>query len=457
MSSEQRVASPVDQSPAVPSDPQEPKPMPNSDHDTVIDLRDGVTPSVHVSGAVVEPIVDDGVDSDSVHDEIERAEAEQTMLHAVKDAALAPTGIEMLAKLIRANTATDEDTPPQDDEATRLFAEQHFVKTPPHFSEIVSDASREMPFRYFLGEGRYATMTEHEGLSELGAFLDEFIATVANGASPAPGVELPNADKMLAQAQSMRENLTFIGWPEYQEAVAGIGSRWKEFLDSNPDSQICILAEIGGFQRYQRFDNRKSDDVMREDVLLTFSDEELERYGDRIVGSLDDINRDPDNVRIVMADDWTISGRQMRELYKNVILKHPVGKQVAEQLGVEINLITASGDRIEKGLLANPHKPQRGSIPVYAYYKSHDAPEAQYEGNAHVTGQHSAVNYDFYDTLIGMFKLHQRLGGPRRRILGLARIEPWYRTVPSVVTTKNGSLVKISPEEAMVSDGRSNG
>lgn len=404
---------------------------------------------VGIPGVSIEYAADDSQDlvDEAVAIEIDRAEAEQKLLHEAREAALAPSGIQGLARVLGLEVEWVGSN--ADLDAAALLAERHYVKEAPRLSDIVDDESRVMPFRYFVNYGNYANMTEHDGLKQLDYFLDEFIdVTLTANPDPRMPLKAQNIQDLRAQALSIRENLTFIGWPEYHEATKGIGARWKEFLDSDPDTQLCIIAEVGGFERYKIFDDRKSDDVVREDVLLTFSDAELEHYGDRIVGSLDDISHPSDKTRIVMVDDWTISGRQMRELHKKVIMAHPVGREVASRGGVEINLITASDERIRQGLQLNPHKPKRGALPIYAYYKSHEAPAARYEGGSHVTGQHSAVNYDFYDTLVEMFKLHQKLGGPRRRTIGLARIEPWYRTVPSVVTSKNGALTKITPEEA---------
>ncbi|MBC7546377.1 hypothetical protein H7171_01380, partial [Candidatus Saccharibacteria bacterium] len=42
-------------------------------------------------------------------------------------------------------------------------------------------------------------------------------------------------------AQSIRENLTFIGQPEYDEATKGIAAQWRQDLLDNPDAQLCVI------------------------------------------------------------------------------------------------------------------------------------------------------------------------------------------------------------------------
>lgn len=374
--------------------------------------------------------------------EIEVAEREQAAATVFRGTALAATGVRQLVDIVGSDTSRLQES---DDP----FGDRHYVKRAPKFRDLVTDESRDMPFRYFVREGEYRTMTEHQGLEQLDAFLNEFIQAVFDSKGrEVKGVERAYAENLLAQAKSIKEDLTFIGWEEYNEAVEGLGMHWKRLMMDNPDLQLCIPAEVGNFVRYKRYDNRKSDDLVREDVVLTFSDEEMTAFGDRIVGTLDGITQSPENVRIILVDDWTISGRQMRELHKTVVLGHPLGAEVARNGNIEINLITASMKRLQDGLYLNPHKPERGALPVYAYFSSHEAKGATLGENlGHVTGQHSAVNYDFYDRLKAMARLHHRLGGPGRRVLGLARIEPWYRTVASVVVSEDGKLVKKQPDE----------
>jgi hypothetical protein len=361
-------------------------------------------------------------------EKIDTVERETVLARSQESGALLDTGVSDLAVVV------DGANRRSSTEAVDSFNEKGFVRQAPSFRDQVVDNSRQMPFRYFVSKGVFRNMTEHDGLVQLDTFLSTFIRDV--GAQPSNagnGVFQRKAQLLVGQAKSMREGLTFIGWGEYQQAVKGIGARWKACLDENPGKQLCTIAEVSSFKRYEKFGNRKSDDFVREDVLLTFSDEEMELYGDRIVGSLDEITNEPEDVKIVLLDDWTISGRQMSELYK-MVQGHQKGAAVARAGNVEINLVAASASRIKNGLLINPKKKQKGTIPVYSYFRANEAKAAQFKRNApHITGQHSAVNYDFSDTLIEMFKLHERVGGPKRQILGLARVEPWYRTLDSVV------------------------
>lgn len=137
----------------------------------------------------------------------------------------------------------------------------------------------------------------------------------------------------------------------------------------------------------------------------------------------------------------------MRDIFRKVVNGHPIGAEVARLGNVEINLVVASERRIRQGFLINPYKPHQGSLPVKAFFKSHQAdPRAvKYPDNGgHVTGHHSAVNYDFYDPIVRMIKVGSRLGiGSQREKLGLIRIEPTYRFIDPVVVFHSGSARKV--------------
>lgn len=370
---------------------------------------------------------------------IDQVDAELALARSLEDEALSPTGVDELELSIHSIYAQEVDSSAN----ARRFAENGYVRKAPKFALQVLDESRDMPFRYFVRPGEYRTMTEHEGLVQLDAFLESFIERLGRRTNGLGHITQEELDALIENAKSMRESATFIGWREYHEATKAIGQYWKSLLDENPNLQLCIPAEVSSFPRYKKFGDRKSDEAFREDVLLTFSDDELEEYGDRIVGILDGINRDPENVMIILCDDWSISGGQIRDSFTHVVWKHPKGRQVAARGNIEANFLTATKAKLEEGIRVRSGRVGQQNIKTKAYFVSNDAPIETFHGSqSHTSGQHSAVNYDFYSVVVAMEKVYGMSGKPKPKI-ALGRIEPWYRTTDSVVEAGSNGARRI--------------
>ncbi len=402
---------------------------PAAEPPAVIDLRD--LPHPLPTDSVTE--TDQAI---ALRQELDRAERELAIGAQYATEALAPTGARDLASRILPHPELIDETP---DIAT-LFDAQRFIREAPRFREQVSDETRITPFRYTRGVGKVWSMTEHEGLRELDTFLTDSLVAIEGMSDRMRAALRPaSLDLVAEQAPSMRESLTFLGEAEYQEAVQGLAERWKAYLRANPTAQLCVVAEIGGFDRYKHMGKRKSDDKLREDVLLAFTNEELEEFGGRIVGKVEHITRPPQDCRIVMVDDWTISGTQMRDLYHTLSGRNTQVRTMAQLGNVEINLLTAKRDYLTHGFKIDPYRPSRGVLPVYAYFLSHHAPLAKRESNGHVSGLHSTVNWDFATTLRGMQALVARFGVVPHKPLALASIEAQYAKQPPVLTIgRNG-------------------
>ncbi len=257
-------------------------------------------------------------------------------------------------------------------------------------------------------------MTEHEGLYELDSFLTEYQERNSHPWSNTEGAK---------KAKSLQENLTFIGQNEFEEAARGIASNWKQYLQQDPDRKICVLTAISDSEKYPGI--RKSDEFLRDQILQNFSDEELEAFSGRIVDTLDDIQNDkPEDVRLILLDDWTISGQQMRRAYQD--LKYdPYFIPYKDSL--EVQLITASEDRIQNGLQIDPEDPDEGAIKVSCYFKSHHVADAATETKSYTTGLHSSVNYGFEDILEDLISEDTK-EGETPAVLALASIVRTYST-----------------------------
>lgn len=239
-----------------------------------------------------------------------------------------------------------------------------------------------------------ADLTESEVLRQ----LDTFLAGI---------IDLGDLDVSLAaDAWYMRENLTFIGEKEYKEAAAGIAASWMASLEADDDLQIYAVAgEIAKLKKATYKNQIKSDEYLLDNILANFTEEDWEKYGDRIIVDRDDIAKMPKgNLRVVLLDDWTISGLQICRVYNSLSGQYPELKD-----SIEVQLIVASEERIKHGL-AIDWMYSSESIPVKAYFLAHDSIEAEH--GAHITGYHSAVDFDFEVTIKNMV-------GAARELLGV--------------------------------------
>lgn len=276
---------------------------------------------------------------------------------------------------------------------------RNYARLAPVFSEQLQDGSRTNEIEYVSGqrmymgtgtnslayEHQYETFTEHDSINALDVFLEEV-------------ARKSDADPAIAErAVSMREKLSFIGKQEYEEATAGIAAYWKDMLRSDPKNQL--LAVTGRIDMSMI----KSDAYLLDNILKNFSDEELEEFEGRLVTDANALTADPENVSVILLDDWSISGMQMREAAYDFADDHPNYRD-----RMEIQLLAAPSKRIREGLdvhfEADAWKPSESkAIPVKAYYKAHDAHEGAYtQSGAHITGAHCAVDFDFNNDIAQM-------------------------------------------------------
>lgn len=318
-------------------------------------------------------------------------------------------------------------------ESAKNMESQGFAKTAPNFIDQVEDSSRQtefitnrLPSNVKSDGWPLEKRTEAQGLGELFSFLQGYVMR--------NGVYTDGAD--VKNARNMFENLTFIGSKEYAEATLGIAQLWKNYLDEDPDHKICALTKVSNSAKYPGM--RKSDDYLRDSILSSFTDEELEKYSGRIVNSIDDIqDNSPDKTKVVLIDDWVISGQQARRVYDN-LKKDPYFEPFEDSL--EVNVIVASEDRIVKGLKVDNEDPNSPSIPVKSYFKSHYVEDAKTENKGHVSGLHSTVNYDFED-IIRSIVYKDTPEGQNPQMPALASIiKPYRNSKPNIEIT--GSQLK---------------
>lgn len=242
-----------------------------------------------------------------------------------------------------------------------------------------------------------ADLTESEVLRQLDTFL--------SGISALGDLNM----SLVADAWYMRENLTFIGEKEYKEAAAGIAASWMTSLEADNDLQIYAVAgEIAKLKNMSDkvvYKNQiKSDEYLLDNILANFTEGDWEKYGDRIIVDRDDIAKIPkEHLRVVLLDDWTISGLQLSIVYSSLSRQYPELKD-----SIEAQLIVANEQRIKHGLEVDWLRDSE-NIPVKAYFLAHDSMEA--EQGVHITGYHSAVDFDFEITIKNMVNVARGLLG----------------------------------------------
>lgn len=306
--------------------------------------------------------------------------------------------------------AADNEISPE--EAAWLLELRKSVKVAPRLADQLADdkEDRSNIITYIAGadkslstktsedyyRGDRAELTEYEMLHQ----LDEFLAKMEGSLG----------GKYADDAQFMRENLTFIGEKEYKEAAAGIAANWKALLEADAKLQICVIAgEIAKLKDKKTDDKTiygnqiKSDEYLLEAILANFSEEDWEKYGGRVLVDRDDIAQAPkEHLRVVLLDDWTISGWQLRKVYISLVGQYP---EIRKQ--IEVQLITASRQRIEQGLAVDWLYTGE-KLPVKAYYSAHYSETAA--RGAHITGSHSTSDFDFEVTIARMVKRAGDLG-----------------------------------------------
>ena len=297
--------------------------------------------------------------------------------------------------------ATTEISP--EDTAHRLELDR-VVKVAPRLLEQIHESGRSNKVQYIAG-ATYAlhtntshddyrpsrsSMTEQKALQSLDHFLEGVV-------SRSKGTWTGET------AASMRENLTFIGEKEYHEAVAGIAEYWKSQLNKNESLQILAVAgEIAKSGNYKNADGEsqiKSDDFLLDHILSHFSEEDLEKYEGRLIIDARDITAtEAADLKVVLLDDWTISGSQLTEARNEFIYQHP---HLANS--VEIQLIAGTEDRIKHGLRGYDDEGNITSTPIRSYFMAHAAESSlSTRSGAHITGFHSSVDFDFENDIGAM-------------------------------------------------------
>ncbi len=279
----------------------------------------------------------------------------------------------------------------------------HVVKAAPEWANQLRDNDRYGSIVRIDGQGRIGPGT-HEAQYESRRMIhrehramqqtDEFLRAIRDVAS------WTHDGETYARAEDMLETLTYIGKKEYQEAAAGIATYWKSLLDHNPRLQLLVRGDEVSM-RDEDMQGVKSDQYLFDTVLGNFTDQELKTYAGRLITDASQVTAtESKDLRVLLLDDWTISGQQMEDATFMFI-----GENAHLEPSVEVQLLVASEERIRLGFRYDAEDSMGNDVhfalPVRAYYQAHYANKT-YESDAHITGAHSSVDYDFEDDLAQM-------------------------------------------------------
>ena len=250
---------------------------------------------------------------------------------------------------------------------------------------ILSNISNNCLLHKTSAEESSIEYPEHESLNALYEFLTN------------ASMDDSLAEPIRMEAQAMSDNLNFIGTKELEEAASGLAAYYKHWLESDIKNQLVIklMSETGGDSTGC---SMKSDIFVLDKIMSNFSESDREKYAGRLLRNLEDATTEPENIKAVILDDWSISGEQM--MHVNYLSDFEHGVSVKP----EINLIIAKKQFIEDGFNYHAYGSRDlddgvERFEVKSYYVAKEDERLKSDegssGSARITGYYSSVDYGF--------------------------------------------------------------
>ncbi len=304
------------------------------------------------------------------------------------------------------------------------FERIHYAFVAPTLDEQCLDVDRTTSFDYMIETQDSSALsrkrTELFGLRELRYFLE----VGAFNLSKRDPSKSHDTQQLLDTVTSIRDRLTFIGDPEFQKATMVLGAYWKKYLSQDPLNQIFVVTGISNSDKYPnqiKSDKYLFDAIDRQYEFTTHGSP----YEDRLSNGVDKLETaDPKHTKIILLDDWALSGGQISREYFS-ITDNPKARRFSDS--VEANFIAASDRRISLGIdVSRPGKYKAGNetarLPVRSVFQAHqalvDTPESS---GTHITGLHSSANFGFSFPLDTVYR-HQRRSVSALPLPSLAQI-----------------------------------
>jgi hypothetical protein len=293
--------------------------------------------------------------------------------------------------------------------ASQRFWDDGFVKPAPSFSDqikLIEDHPDEACSRQNIITAKPTSIvgpisknrsalyfTERQGLLNLSYFLDVVTEQAEN--DPVDSISYAESQKNLEHARGIKEELAYLGKQEYDEACNGIAAAWRNYVIQSPDHIINVFApNSSGDESYC-----KSYEIVLQDIICAFNQlnqDDLEAITRLRLGP--EIWQDTDKAKLIIVDDWAISGYTIR-----TNLQHAINAALRAGLPeladkAEVNLLMARGDYLYKGVeMWNPG----GQVcPVRGYFSA-GAVSEESRGTP-ISGSHSSVDYNFESPLSWM-------------------------------------------------------
>lgn len=298
-------------------------------------------------------------------------------------------------------------------ELMAAFELEHCAKRLPTLREQAVDNSRTNMISQGAGSMSHSSdANQRETLrvmTEVSA-INDYITTVT---SLIDKLAVDDTEKTKIRKRLVDE-LSFVGEKEYEEAVSSIAKYWKILM--RKDKLLQINIQKGAISNGYGI---KSDEYMLDRILAHFNDDDLNEFRGRLlINDLDSLKGDPEHVRIVFLDDWTISGSQLRSATTDFIQRYP---DLAGRL--EIQLIASVDERVGLGLegvqqttkLKKNIRINETPIIVRSYYLAHGHSQLGQDPNlfdnlrsnsargVSITGAHSSVDFGFELLIEAMF------------------------------------------------------
>lgn len=353
------------------------------------------------------------------------------------------------------------------------IAERHFAAEAPSLFEVAADEiTRDSTFRYTQNE-RYlysgnpvaqdleigesiegdAVAGLMDWLTEAASAIDSFTIDDVEAAKVTEQMLIETAspdsksrllqgisgmDRPEGSAQEIKRWLkrkvealaqtSYVGEHEVKEAAHGLAAYWKAYLDEDPENQIAIPGI-----------DEKSSGFVLEKILENYSEDELDSMRGRIINKIKDKTAPDKKLKVVMLDDWLMSGDQVyvRMMHENSGFfdtsrepqtdfteddfdaidgeAEPVAEQAPSKTtflyDVEINTLMADQRRITDGY---NYGSALVGVPVHAYYRAPEALDA-IDGRdldrytSRISGLHSSVDHNFGQTMTNVALLTEML------------------------------------------------
>ena len=278
------------------------------------------------------------------------------------------------------------------------FERNRYALDAPTLDEQCLDTSRTGTFSYTMeapdSSVHSLEKTELSALRELRYFLEI-------GASTLQQRDLTrthDTQELLDTVASIKDRLTFIGNPEFQRATTILGAYWSKFLASDPLNKVFVVTGISNSDKYPN--QIKSDQHLFNaiDERYGFTSPESP-YGGRLTNGIEGLeSADPEHTKIVLLDDWALSGTQVSREYFSII-DSPGARRFSNR--IEANFIAASDRRIRLGIdVSRQGTYKTGNevvrLPVMSVYQAHTAlVDTPRSSGTHITGLHSSANFGF--------------------------------------------------------------